>query len=298
MQEIIFRVAQRKDYQYLSRWIVEVSQSPEQHCLHSWASESADELCQQLLGYLDDSELCYILAFQHDNIVGAMGSEYDEELGRAWLHGPHAITENWTTIASGLFTRVLQELSDAITDLNAYLNIENIRGDEFYTQQGFKEKDYRSHEYWLLPADRVALREIPCEVLEKQHEASFVKLFHAIFPMAYYSGERILKMIGASHQVFVAVEKNAVAGFVVVSIDESSITGEVQFLGVREDQRGQGYGKQLLLSATNWLLDKANVSKIALNVADDLANARGLYESVGFTLKFTGLGLRKTLETR
>jgi ribosomal protein S18 acetylase RimI-like enzyme len=98
--------------------------------------------------------------------------------------------------------------------------------------------------------------------------------------------------------VFVAVEKDEVVGFAVVSVDQSSATGEVQFLGVREDQRGQGYGKQLLLSATNWLLDKTNVPKIALNVADDLANARGLYESVGFTLKFTGVGLRKTLKTR
>ena len=101
---------QRKEYQELSRWIVEVSQSPEQHCLHSWASESTDELCQQLLGYLDDSELCYILAFQHDKIMGAMGSEYDEELGRALLHGPHVISENWPTIASGLFTDILEEL--------------------------------------------------------------------------------------------------------------------------------------------------------------------------------------------
>jgi len=120
-------------------------------------------------------------------------------------------------------------------------------------------------------------------------------VFEAIFPTGYYSGERILKMIGSSHQVFTVVEGREVVGFAVASVDESLSTGEIQFLGVREDCRGQGHGRCLLMSATDWLVKEAQVSRVCLNVGEDVANARGLYESVGFTLRFTGVGLSKTL---
>jgi len=293
-QDLIFRVAQPNDYQELSRWIVEISQKPEQHCLHSWSGDSAEALCRQLLIYLEESELCYVLAFLEDKLVGAMGSEYDQELGRGWLHGPHVITENWDTIALELFKRLLKEMPSLITTLDAYLNVENVRGRRFYSQQGFTARENFSYDYWLLPKDRVISDESRCGLVEKQHEASFLSLFHATFPTAYYSGERILQMIGRSHQVFIAAEGKEVLGFVVVSIDESGATGEIQFLGVREESRGQGHGKRLLLSAIDWLLESAGVSRVCLNVGEEVAHARSLYESVGFKLQSTGVGLKKT----
>jgi hypothetical protein len=45
----------------------------------------------------------------------------------------------------------------------------------------------------------------------------------------------------------------------------------------------------------NWLLDNTGVSRICLNVGEELVHARVLYESVGFKLQFTGVGLGKTL---
>jgi len=293
-QDLIFRVAQPNDYQELSKWIVEISQKPEQHCLHSWSGDSAEALCKQLLIYLKESELCYILAFREDKLVGAMGSEYDQELGRGWLHGPHVITENWDTIALELFKRVLKEMPPLITTLDAYLNVENVRGRRFYSQQGFTARENFSYDYGLMPKDRVISGERRCGLVEKQQEASFLSLFHAIFPTAYYSGERILKMIGSSHQVFIAAEGKEVLGFAVVSIDESGATSEIQFLGVREESRGQGHGKRLLLSAIDWLLESAEVSRVCLNVGEEKAHARSLYESVGFKLQSTGVGLKKT----
>ena len=78
----IFRVAQQDNYQKLARWIVGMSCLPEQHCLHSWSGESADVLYRELLSYLAALELCYLIAFQDGQLVGAMGCEYDSELGR------------------------------------------------------------------------------------------------------------------------------------------------------------------------------------------------------------------------
>ncbi|NIV30621.1 MAG: hypothetical protein GWN58_14320, partial [Anaerolineae bacterium] len=114
MEEIIYRAAERDGYGELAEWLVRVSQPPEQHCLLTWSGQSAAGLQQQLLGYLDDSELCYVLAFHDGRLVGAIGAEYDEELGRGWLHGPHVTAKDWEPIAEELVTRLLAELPSSI----------------------------------------------------------------------------------------------------------------------------------------------------------------------------------------
>jgi len=289
MEEIIFRVAQRDDFQELAEWLVQVSQVPEQHCLHTWSGESAGELQQQLQGYWDDSELCYVLALRDGQLAGAMGIEYDEKLERGWLHGPHAVTENWDAVAAELFARLLGALPACIGQLDTFLNVENRRARRFYTQQGFVEREHLNYEFWLTPDERVVSNHGDCLPITKEQEASFTRLYEALFPRAYYSAERVLEMAGQSHQVFVTDEGEQVLGFAVVGTEDGQ-SGEVQFLGVREDCRCQGYGRRLLLSAVDWLLDSAGVSRISLNVGEELVHARGLYESVGYKLRFTGIG--------
>jgi ribosomal protein S18 acetylase RimI-like enzyme len=224
-----------------------------------------------------------------------MGSEYDEGLGRGWLHGPHVAAEDWASIAAELFIRLLAELPTCIRQLDAYLNVENTRGRRFYAQHGFREREHPSYDFWMTPEDRIVAGDQGCTILGREHETSFKQLYEALFPAAYYRAEPVAEMIGQSHQVLVAAEGKEVFGFAVVSTEGSGSGGEIQFLGVREGCRRQGYGRRLLLSAIDWLLDKARASRIYLNVGEELVHARGLYESVGFRLQFTGVGLSKEL---
>jgi ribosomal protein S18 acetylase RimI-like enzyme len=295
MKEVIFRVAQRDDYPELAEWFVQMSQAPEQHCLHTWAGQSAAELQQQLLSYWDESELCHVMALRDDQLVGAMGSEYDEGLERGWLHGPHVATGDWERVAGELFTRLLAELPTCIGQLDAYLNVENVRGRRFYVRQGFKKREHLNYDFWLAPDKRVVSGDRRCTLLRKEHETSFKQLYDALFPSAYYRAERVLQMRGQSHQVLVTEEEEEVLGFAVVSVEGNGSTGEIQFFGVRENSRRQGYGRRLLLAAIDWLFDRAGVSRVCLNVGEELVHARGLYESVGFRLRFTGVGLSKAL---
>jgi ribosomal protein S18 acetylase RimI-like enzyme len=296
MKDIVLQVAQRADYHKLAPWLVEMSQAPAQHCVHTWVNGSADELAQQLLGYLDDGELCYVIAMQDGRIVGAMGSEYDEELGRGWLHGPHAPDERWEEIADALLARLVAELPDNIGRLAAGLNVENARGRRFYTRHGFEEDKDLGFDFHMTPFDRVTADprsndEPRCGFLEPSQAPAFVQLYEATFPMAYYSGERVVRMIGDSHQVFAVAEGADVHGFAVVALDEEHASGEIQFLGVRADCRRRGYGRRLLLSAIDWLADEVGVADISLAVNERNTHALHLYESVGFKLRTVAVGL-------
>jgi GNAT superfamily N-acetyltransferase len=219
-----------------------------------------------------------------------MGAEYDEELGRGWLHGPHVVAENWGPVAAALFTRLLVALPASIGQLHAFLNVENKRGRRFYAQQGFAEREHLNYEFWLAPDQRVAAGDWGCVPVSEEQEASFMQLYEVLFPRAYYSADRVLQM--ESHQVLVLAEGEQVLGFAVATTEDGE-AGEIQFLGVRDDCRHQGYGRRLLLSAIDWLLDVAGVSRVSLNVGEELIHARGLYESVGFRLRFTGIGLMR-----
>ena len=293
MEAIAFQVAQREDLRELAQWLVQVSQVPEQHCLHTWSGQSAAELEQQWQGYWADAELCTIVARRDGRLVGAMGSEYDEELGRGWLHGPHVAAEDWDAVAAKLFELLLGELPACIRKLDAFLNVENRRGRRFYARQGFGERSHLNHEFWLAPEDRAISEGAGCLPVSPEKGAAFQQLYSALFPNAYYTAQRVLEMTGHSHQVLLATEGGEVLGFVVASV-EGRQSGEIQFLGVREDSRRQGYGRCLLLSGVDWLLDVGGVSRVTLNAGEELIEARALYESVGFRLRFTGIGLERS----
>jgi ribosomal protein S18 acetylase RimI-like enzyme len=224
-----------------------------------------------------------------------MGSEYDEELKRGWLHGPHVALGHWDLVARALFARLLDALPPGIVQFDAYVNVDNTRGRRFYTQQGFTQREHLGYDFRLTPDGRVPRGRGDGVLLGREHETSFKQLYDTLFPRAYYAPQRVIDMIGHGHQVIVAAQGWDVLGFVVMSVSDDLSAGEIQFLGVRQDRRCRGYGRRLLLSAIDWLLDEAGVAGICLNVSEELVGARSLYESVGFELRFLGVGFRKAL---
>jgi ribosomal protein S18 acetylase RimI-like enzyme len=289
------KAARREDFQDLAAQIVKISQTPSQHCLHSWAGEDSATLAAQLEKYLDDDELTYVLVRSGGSITAAMGAEYDEQLRRAWLHGPHVFSGEGKTFASEIYEKLLSLLPGSLKTLDAYLNIENNRAQEFYRNQGFVQNGGLSHEYFMRADQHTAAGTSRCGMLKKNHEETFLTLYHDLFPSSYFSGERILEMIGTSHQVFVIAEEDDVLGFSIPAIDETGTRGEVQFVAVRKESRGKGYGRDLLQSAVAWIVRDQQAAEVTLNVREELTNARTLYESVGFRLRYTGIPFRRKL---
>ena len=289
IKHLTYHKAKPEDLPIISRWIVNLSQDPARHCIHSWAGEPAEEIESGLETYFKDGELVYMLLYLKDKLIGTMGAEFDTDMACAWLHGPLVDPKYWESCTTALYDKLLVELPPDIKEFRAYLNTKQESGIAFYHKQGFVKKDHPSFVYQLTRICRVPLPSHIYTPLEKEHENDFIRLFNELFPNAYYPAERLIEMKGESHEIFITMNRHTFAGFVVISKDEH----EIQFLGVEPSFRKQGYGKLLLSTGINYLFDTVKTDQVDLNVNGELENAQRLYESVGFKLMYSGIGLTK-----
>ncbi len=123
----------------------------------------------------------------------------------------------------------------------------------------------------------------------------FIALHDAIFPQTYANGSRIVEQLDADHRVFISTVGEGISGYVYATIEDETGEGLVDYFGVRESERGKGLGRQLLRQAMCWFFQDKHVPRVGLVVNDNLVNARSLYESAGFRLKYTGVHTRKEL---
>jgi ribosomal protein S18 acetylase RimI-like enzyme len=223
----------------------------------------------------------------------------DRDLARGWLWGPFVLTEDWDQvwdqvwdqIAASLPAKLLELLPAPIHRLDFFVNIANQRAYRFYLEHGFQKPEVSYVYVAPRPEKPLPLSE-PCSHLQAEQSLRFCTLHDTIFPKTYYTGQDILDQLDDDHQVFICGAGEDVLGYVYVIVDESG-EGYIDFLGVRDDVRGRGLGKRLLLTALRWLFEYKSVLDVGLTVAQNLSNARSLYESVGFHIKHTGVSARK-----
>lgn len=84
---------------------------------------------------------------------------------------------------------------------------------------------------------------------------------------------------GSSSTVLAAVADGELRGTVMVGHDGHR--GWVYYLAVRPDQRGKGLGRELMVAAEAWLLDRG-VPKLQLMVRADNAAVVAFYERLGY----------------
>jgi ribosomal protein S18 acetylase RimI-like enzyme len=294
VSNITIQQAHKADFELIAKLIAFQNKTPETHCIQSDTGDNEQNIYSEIARLDLSSEICFVMAFQDDQLTGVFGCELDEELGRGWLRGPFVVEnmENWNATASALLQGLLDILPASIHRLDSFLNIANKRGNDFYLNHNFQQLRL-VHVYVTAPPGNPFVYTNTCQVLKPYHAQDFIDLHQAVFPNTYATGQRILDKLGDHHQVFVYPRESEILGYVYVAIEEDSEDGSIEFIGVREDARGQGIGRQLLQTALQWLFEEKKVPQTNLVVNDNLANARSLYESVGFRLKYTGVHARK-----
>lgn len=288
MDALEIRQARHEDLAEIASLIAQQNQTPEHQCITS--GEGYDSILQTMLKWDKVSEICFAIAVQDGRLVGLQGAEFDEELGRGWLWGPFALTENWTALAAALLAELQEILPPAVRRLDFFVHERNQRAFRFYLGQGFHSIQ-ASHVY-VAPRPQAPLAPPePCYSLAEGQAGAFRALHDSIFPKTYYTGRDILDQLDGDHHVFVCGKGEDLLGYIYASVDESA-DGYIDFVGVRADVRGRGLGRRLLLTALDWLFAVKNVAQVGLTVSDDQVNARSLYEKVGFRIKYTGLSAR------
>jgi len=291
--QVEVREALSADSPEIAALVVELSQSAEAHCLHSWAGETAVEVAQGLEEIREKDELSYMIALREGALIGGVGCEFDRDLGRGWLLGPH-VSADWSEVASRCYRALRGVLPGVIKEFSVLLNQENERARDFYQAQGFKEKAERHHEYQMdLRRGDPSGSAPKLERLLASQRASFFEAFDLLFPSPYFTHERLLELQGDTHEIFVMGDGDHVEGFCVACLQQGISRGEIQFLGVREGGRRRGLGRQLLQSGISWLRE-VGAGEAGLGVTDRNKGARSLYTQVGFEMKHTAVSLKLT----
>ena len=294
MNAINYRPAQATDLESIAQMIVEQNRHPDTHCIHSDNAEDAPGTLREMQRLHAEGGLRFVVATGGDQLLGALGCELDEELGRAWLRGPFvsATEPDWRSLSSTLFQELLDSLPASIHIFDGFLNIANERGNQFYQERGFKQLRL-VHVYQAASLVEPSTALEPCDPLLPTQTQSFIELHESVFPGTYATGQRILDKLDDSHRVFTLSQGSQLLGYVYVTFDEESGEGSIEFIGVRETERGKNLGRRLLMAALRGLFEEKKAPLVMLVVNDNLTNARSLYESAGFQLKYTGVHSRK-----
>jgi len=288
------RQAEVEDFVAIAALIAQLNVAPTCQCIHS--GDEVEAIQNQMELWDTAGEFVYVVAEdENGRLLATMGGEFDEEMGRCWLWGPHFTIDNWEPATAELFASLQQALPEAITIYDCYLNEENQRGLDFYRSLGLVFRG-QAHVYVATRPNRVEPVVNGSERITAVATPGMIALHDTIFPETYISGKNIMKKVDEQHQIYIELESDEVLGYIYAVVDDADENlGYIEFLGVTEQAREQGVGGKLLRTALAWLFSEKGVREVGLNVDDTNINARGLYEKVGFRLKYSGVNLRLTI---
>lgn len=266
-------------------------------CLHSHTGTAAAAYGAEL-ATLPPDEASVNVAELETVCAGVMGAEFSLESKRAWLRGPVLDVTLSSAVATevrdALWGQLNTVLPATIERLDGFLDISHVAGLEWYRRCGFIEQAH----YFIYEAQRgTSTPTMPDNVhaaAVSQH-ASLLELAHLVFPSGYLTDTELTAANNDQHALFVIAEDDRVDGYVYANISNANTDDAevyVDYLVVRTDARGRKLGRTLLQAALSWGFVERGVSKAALTVASDNANAQGLYASVGFKLFATGVPMR------
>ena len=102
------RRAGRDDFPAIAKLIAEQNETPESQCIHS--GEGYESILQTMVKWDQVFEICFAIAVRDGHLMGVLGSEFDEDLGRGWLWGPFVVAQDWTGPVTALLQKLLRSL--------------------------------------------------------------------------------------------------------------------------------------------------------------------------------------------
>jgi ribosomal protein S18 acetylase RimI-like enzyme len=224
-----------------------------------------------------------VVALDEGRIVGWLHAERDPEMGRIWWYGPFVdplVTHGSTAAA----------LYAAAAPWRSSFGEEELCCDErstslppFARAEGFTEEPASLALRYEGPApDPVPSIDAPANDDER---AAVIALHDELFPNTHSPGTMIVQPDRRTSRVVV---DGLVAGYLAVK-DEADGSLYIDYLGVRPDLQGRGYGRLLVTHALSCA--EGRIAHLTVRAAN--TPARRLYAAVGFTEDITIVPYRR-----
>jgi ribosomal protein S18 acetylase RimI-like enzyme len=231
-----------------------------------------------------------LIAQQQDEIVGVLGVESNPQTGRVWLHGPLVDAPEWNAIADALYNEAHHMIPASAREEELFADEANSRVAAFAARHGFTPSEPNVS----LRFERRDIDDLPVasarELLPAEYPA-LEKLHNGIFPSAYYTGAQLIEQLSDRSKIFVLHQDDAPVGYVFAQVDGEE--GYIDFVGVAEDARRKGIGRQLVAFVTRWLFTFPEVRAVRLTVSANHTAALNLYRQLGYTHQRTLVAFRK-----
>ena len=214
---------------------------------------------------------------------GVVVVEWDDELGRSWILGPWVAGDDstWRATAPALLDAALGQLPDDITRHEVCGDVSHALLAELAAGRGW----HRSEVNHALVADRATIEawpDAPGEAVRMANPGDLeaVRPLHdAEFPDTYASADQLLAEDGDSS--WIVLVDDGLAGYAGGKVQPDG-EGYIDFVAVHPDARGRGIGRRLVVALSRDLLAACRSGRVNLTVAERRADARALYERLGF----------------
>lgn len=224
---------------------------------------------------------------------GVVVVEWDDELGRSWIQGPWVSggDEAWRRDAPVLLDAAIAQLPDDITRHELCGDVTHVLLTRLAAERGWHTGEVNH----ALVADRATIEGWPDEMegsglraATADHLEAVRALHDAEFPDTYASAEQLL---AGDDDRWVVLVDDGVTGYAAGKVQPDG-EGYIDFVAVRPDARGTGLGRRLVVALSRRLLEASTTGRVNLTVAEHRADARALYDRLGFRTDESFVGHR------
>ncbi|MFF2752912.1 GNAT family N-acetyltransferase [Psychrobacillus sp. NPDC058041] len=274
------------DTQKLAHFLAEMNVEPNQHI--GYCGSEKKEILHTLLHEFSDLDLSesFAVAYANDEIVGALGFDFDKESKSAEVWGPFIRDcQNFSVLANDLWEKIHELVPVEINTYRFFVNKQNSNVRNFAVEKNALEKG--SH--LILEAIRQSFQNPKHnEIVKYKHsfKNNFIELHKLAFPNTYYSAEEILNRIDEDNLLLImqdSIEK--IKGYVYVEANPVHREGTIEYIAVSPSYRKQGIGKTLIRAALGHLFSYEEIQEVSLCVGSQNEKAIHLYQAAGFQTK-------------
>ncbi|MEO4052953.1 N-acetyltransferase [Solibacillus sp. CAU 1738] len=279
------KIISPKDVKELSIYLEKINTKSRSHI--GFCGEQNEEIYDSLMNDFSDLKFedSFLVAYDQSNIVGTIGLDVDLDGGYADIWGPFVTDEN-LDVAQALWNKVLLKIPQEIKSCSFFINKDNLFAKEFVTQN---KAQYSGADLVLNITRSMFTKEAitTSKKIDKEYYDSFISLHDEVFPKTYFNSHSILKRLNSSNDLLIIKgNESKIKGYVYIEANPEHKEGNIEYIAVSTEFRGQGVGKMLIIDALKKLFSYPSIDEVTICVSCENEAAINLYKSVGFKEKY------------